>query len=197
MFEISMLGDVNNLDVALDVARRFLRFEGGSDAPGAPAESDRPASAAPPGEKPDVESLMARFNENPDRNVLLWLLDVVFDISAPVHWWKQIQQYEVDIFWLRRSGELERGKRLLSEKDFDGAISPEKLFILNNYIRDGQPEMTIKILPLNFIQRGFLKTTYKTLNEIHCDKADIADDRWEAFLDYLRTLPYNELITQC
>jgi len=180
MFEISMLGDVNNLDVALDVARRFLRFEGGSDAPGAPAES-----------------LMARFNENPDRNVLLWLLDVVFDISAPVHWWKQIQQYEVDIFWLRRSGELERGKRLLSEKDFDGAISPEKLFILNNYIRDGQPEMTIKILPLNFIQRGFLKTTYKTLNEIHCDKTDIADDRWEAFLDYLRTLPYNELITRC
>lgn len=183
MFEISMLGNVNNLDLALEVSKPFL--EAGPALPGETAG------------RPDVQSLIARFDENPDRNVLLWLLDVVFDISAPVYWWKQIQQYDVDIFWVRRQRDGQGSERLLSEEDFEGAISPEKLFILNNYIRDGQPEMTIKILPLNFIQRGFLKANYKTLNEIYCDRGETDDERWRTFVDCVRNLPYNALITRC
>ena len=103
----------------------------------------------------------------PDRNVLLWLLEVTVIISAPVSWWRQADQHGIQVFPLRR--ETADGHRLLTEADFEGSVSREKIGVLNNYIRDGQPETAIRLLPANFIQRGLAKVSYRALRDIYED----------------------------
>ena len=85
--------------------------------------------------------------------------------------------------------------RLLSEKHFEGSISREKLAILNNYIRDGQAETALKLLPANFIQRGYVRINYKSLGDIRRSALPADEEHWGAFLRFLSTLPYSTLIT--
>ncbi len=176
MLTIQLLGDVRNIDIAFDALGAFA------------------VDAFNPGE---IEQLCSRLPHNPNRNIFLWLLEVVLDISAPAFWWKQISQHTVEIFTMRRQDAKDKTERMLAASDFEGHISKEKIIILNNYIRDGQPETALRLLPANFIQRGYVKINYKTLNEIYCSKNTLTDEHWSSFIQFLETLPYRKLITDC
>ena len=182
MFSIKLVGNINNVGIALDSLRVFASN---------PEEShDHHASD-------DLVSLFSQLPKNPNRNVFLWLMEVTLEIAAPVFWWKQLGQYAVDVFNLRYHDQPQEGERLLSERNFEGFISKEKLSILNNYIRDGHPDVTLKLLPTNFIQRGYVKINYKCLNEIYCSENPASEEHWASFLRFTETLPYQELITRC
>ena len=128
-----------------------------------------------------------------ERNILLWLLDVTLDIAAPVAWWRQASAYDINIFaFRRRSGEEER---LLVPEDFEGPVPAETLAVLNNYIRDGQPETAARLLPVNFIRRALVKANYRVLRDIHAGQRDNADEHWQALIAFIATLPHGRLIT--
>ncbi len=176
MFTVKLLGQVNNIGVALEVMQDFS----GESLPG-----------------DELQRLIARLPENPNRNICLWLLNVVLDISAPASWWNKLKQYDIEMFLLRQQSRIDGSQRLLSQTDFEGSISEEKLAILNNYIRDGQFETLQRLLPANIIQRGFIKVSYKALNDIYCDKRSVAEGHWETFLRFLESLPYADVIENC
>jgi hypothetical protein len=182
MFSIKLVGNINNVGIALDSLRAF--------ASEAEESQDHQTSD-------EMESLFSQLPKNPNRNVFLWLMELTLEIVAPVFWWKQLGQYSVDVFNLRYHDHLQEGERLLSGKNFEGFISKEKLSILNNYIRDGHPDVALKPLPTNFIQRGYVKINYKCLNEIYCSENQASDEHWASFLRFTETLPYQELITRC
>ena len=176
MFTVKLLGQVNNIAVALEVMQDF-------------------AGESLPGD--ELQRLIARLPENPNRNICLWLLNVVLDITAPASWWNQLKQYDIEMFLLRQQNRIDASQRLLSQTDFEGSISEEKLAILNNYIRDGQFETLQRLLPANIVQRGFIKVSYKALNDIYWERRSVTTDHWETFIRYLETLPYNDVITKC
>ena len=128
----------------------------------------------------------------PERNVLLWLLEVTLIISAPISWWRQADQYNIQIFPMRRNPDSD--DRFLTSDDFEGPVSREKVAVLNNYIRDGQSDTAIALLPANFIQRGLAKASYRTLKDIRAAAAGTREEHWQVFLTFLQTLPYYELI---
>jgi len=183
MLTLKLLGEVNNVETALNALRAF-------------SEDEEPSAAAGRREAGAVEHLFSRLPKNPDRNVFLWLLEVTLEISGPVFWWKQFEQYAPEIFTLRHEEGLHEGERLLSEQNFEGFISREKLAILNNYIRDGQAATALKLLPANFVQRRYVKISYSTLREISRSENPATDEHWEAFLRFTTTLPYHSLIME-
>lgn len=144
-----------------------------------------------------MDRILEQLVETPERNVYLWLLEATFDITAPQAWWKQIEQYGIDVFPLRRVQGAGGSRKLLTEDDFDGGIAKETLTVLNNYIRDGNPQTALRYLPVNFLSRCLAKITYKTLNEIYCDRGRLSGSTWELFLGYLESLPLKELIERC
>jgi hypothetical protein len=180
MFRVEILGGVNNIDAALETIRSF--------------EGDGGSAGVEPSEY--LRAILARLPDNPERNICLWLLDVTLQIMAPASWWNQLKQYELDIFLIRRKTRDDRERVLLVSSDFEGSISEEKLGILNNYIRDGQYDTLQRLLPLNFIRSGFVKVCYKSLSQIYSDKREVPDDHWVSFLEFLKTLPYEDLIAR-
>ena len=181
MLTIELLDRVKNTDTAIHALRSF---------------SEDPSDGSPISSQvlEDSRQISARLPSNPDRNVFLWMLDVILEITAPVYWWIQISQYKVDVFTLRRHDHSP--DRLLSEQDFEGPIPGETLAVLNNYIRDSHPELALKLLPTNFIQRGYIKISYKTLNEIYHAEDSSTDENWRRFHGFIESLPYHELIME-
>ncbi len=175
MFTVKLLGQVSNTDVALDVMRDFA------------GEATREG----------LQNLIDLLPDNPNRNICLWLLNVVLEIAAPVSWWNQLKKYDIEMFLVRNQSRADGSHRLLSEEDFEGTIAEEKLAILNNYIRDGQFETLQRLLPADIIQRGFLKVSYKSLNDIYCEMISTAEGHWESFLRFLESLPYSDIIQKC
>lgn len=175
MFTVKLLGRVNNVNVALEMMHDFA----------APQNGD------------DLQRLIDSLPGNPNRNICLWLLNLALDISAPASWWNQLKQYDIGIFLLRQQRRSDGSQRFLDQSDFEGSISDEKLAILNNYIRDEQYETLQRLLPSNIVQRGFIQVSYKTLNDIYCERSSTATSHWETFLRYLETLPYHDVITKC
>ena len=181
MLTIELLGSVKNTDTAIQALRSF------SDDP-----ADSPSIS--PQILGDTQQLAALLPKNPSRNVFLWMLDVILEITAPVYWWIQIGQYDVDIFTLRRQ-DHDQG-RLLSDQDFEGAVTRQTLAVLNNYIRDGQPDLALKLLPTNFIQRGYIKISYMSLKRIYHTESPSTDGNWGKFREFIESLPHHELITE-
>ena len=86
-------------------------------------------------------------------------------------------------------------ERLLVPTDFEGPVPAETLAVLNNYIRDGQPETAARLLPVNFIQRALVKANYRVLRDIHAAQRDNPDEHWQALIAFIATLPNGRLIT--
>jgi hypothetical protein len=182
MIDIRILGNVKNTDIALGMIQSFT------------GEATDRADHVTSDER-ELDRLLSKLPENPNRNICLWLLDVTLEISAPASWWNQLRQYELDVFPVRHRSRSREGRQLLSRSDFEGSISEEKLAILNNYIRDGQYDTFQRLLPSNYIQRGLVKINYKTLSDILADRESGVDDHWDSFLEFIDTLPFREVLS--
>ena len=182
MFSIDYDEKVNNIAIALQAANDFLGKKYTSIDDIANHESE-------------VQELYSHFAQSPERNIFLWLLNVVLEVTAPNSWWYQVKLYNVDVFLTRREERNETKDRLLSMSDFEGSISPETLDILNNYVRDGHYDTVIKLLPLNFIQRGYIKIDYNTMHQIYNDKRSVLEEHWHSFIQFVRKLPFHQLFT--
>ena len=182
MLKIEILANIRNTETAVRALRSF-----------AEDPSSDPLRASDNLDDADAQQLIARLPKNPNRNVFLWLLDVILEITAPVYWWIQIGQYDVDVFTVRRQDHDD--SRLLAERDFEGLITKETLAVLNNYIRDGHPELALNLLPTNFIQRGYIKVSYKSLRDIFHAEDSSTNENWARFHEFIQSLPYSELIT--
>ena len=177
MATIRMIGEINNLEKLHTITNLFAP---GDDAP-----------------EVIMDQLLEKLDGSSERNIYLWLLEITFDITATQLWWKQIEQFGIGVFPLRRDASEDQTRRFLTEVDFEGEVTKETLNILNNYFRDGCADRAQLVMPMNFLTRCLAKITFKTLNELYCARTQFSGDTWDLFFQTLQSLPLKELIEHC
>lgn len=146
------------------------------------------------------------------------MLPVWVTINAPLYWWKEFDTYKVGTVCNSCSTMHRIAARKFSVEDF----SHEHLFGCND-VNWGEsvPSLTlanivialnqqreryleskdkdawwqlIQLLPSSYNQRRTVMLNYEVLANIYIQRRDHKLDEWRIFCDWIRTLPYSEII---
>lgn len=163
--------------------------------------------------------LMNRLNDSgASHSKYRRMIPVFVTIDAPLYWWKEFDTYKIGTVANscstmhtvhRKAFELSdfSCEHLLSDKDLEwGDFVPLAHFeatiaILNHYRRRYLRTMDkkdwwqmIQLLPSSYNQRRTVSLNYEVLSNIYFQRKDHALDEWRTFCDWIRGLPYSDLI---
>ena len=144
----------------------------------------------------------------------LRMIHVQADVTAPLYWWKQTDQYRIGVTTNSTSTMHTIHKRELTIDDFsyEHLISDEpvpckvvsskqslmvQIYILNKY-REMYLEykdkeywwQIIQLLPSSFNQMRTIDLNYETLLSIYRQRKGHKLDEWREFCKWIETLPY-------
>lgn len=140
------------------------------------------------------------------------MINVTFDVTAPLYWWKEADTYKVGT--VRNSCstmhkiqakrfELDdfSHEHLLHTGDGDNPIDAIVRWL--NYYREAFLKTNdkeywwqmIQLLPSSYNQRATVQLNYEVLANIYKWRKDHKLDEWRDFCKWIETLPYSELIT--
>lgn len=149
-------------------------------------------------------------------------IDVWFNVTAPLYWWKEFDTYRVGV--VDNPSDLEYNScstmHKIHEKEFTlDDFSHEHLTAVNlkmlqtqidslnidrkNFIETKDKKywwQMIQMLPSSYNQKRTVKATYEVLANIYTWRYNHKQDEWNAdfagsFCDWIKTLPCSELIT--
>lgn len=145
------------------------------------------------------------------------MITVTVDITAPLYWWKEFDTYKVgtvanscstmhkihakEFTWNDFSWE-----HLFSDYDEENLGSEELahyiLTALNRYreryLKTNNKEdwyQMIQLLPSSYNQKRTVQLNYEVLVGMYRDRKNHKLDEWHTFCDWIRGLPYSEIIT--
>lgn len=151
------------------------------------------------------------------RMIALWV-----DITAPIFWWKEFDVYKVGT--VRNScstmhkihvKEFVADDFSMSLEDYDGLSQSEQLLcmqadqvfyklldVLENlrvkYNETKNPRLwrrIIELLPESYNMRSTIMLNYEVLHNMHHQRRNHKLKEWHDFCDWIKTLPYSEVIT--
>lgn len=152
-----------------------------------------------------------------DHGKYLRMITVTADITAPLYWWKEYDTYKVGTVANSCST-----MHKIHEKEFKlDDFSHEHLIVTSlnslkrtiedlNSCREGylneeikkDPEwrkevwwQMIQLLPTSYNQRRTVQFNYAVLKNIYHSRQNHKLDEWREFCQWIKTLPYSELIT--
>ena len=157
-------------------------------------------------------TLMKRLaHAGDDHGKFMRMLPVIMDITAPLYWWKQMDQYKVGTV----TDSTSTMHRLLADPftvdDFSFDHTP--MYVQDNilahlntlrgqYLAEKDPDKKVEIfaeanefLPQSFMQLRTWSGNYQVLRHIYHARKDHKLGDWHKFCEKLETLPYSELIT--
>lgn len=170
----------------------------------------------------DFHLMQVLANSGPDDGKFLRMIHVQLDVTAPLYWWKEADQYkvgtvtdscstmhkihakefELDDF----SHEHIINSVSMGAQEIDVRISPMQALLttiecLNSY-RELYLEtkdkkywwQLIQLLPSSYNQRRTWDLNYAVLRNIYHARRNHKLDEWHTFCDWIETLPYSELI---
>ena len=156
----------------------------------------------------DLRLLTHLANAGPDHGKFLRMITVTVDITAPLYWYKEFDTYKVGTVANSCSTMHKIHSRDLTVNDFsyDRNRVPGWLEytvnILNTcrkeYISTGDKSWwytMIQILPSSYNQRRTVSLNYAVLRAMYHARKHHKLDEWREFCEWIRTLPYSELIT--
>lgn len=152
------------------------------------------------------------------------MIIVYADITAPLYWWKEFDTYKVGTVANSCSTMHKIGEKKFTMEDFsvehlvsDGlSLMDDIISVLNNirdiyldfdHLRDQCcliPEITckkdvwwqmIQLLPSSYNQRRTVMMSYEMLANAYRWRKDHKLDEWRVFCDWIKKLPYSNLIT--
>lgn len=138
------------------------------------------------------------------------MITVMCDITAPFYWWKEFDTYKVGTVANSCSTMHKIHSRDLTLDDFScEKLNEKSLYILNitvdylNAVRDAflvtkdkmYWEQMIQLLPSSYNQKRTVLLNYEVLVNIYHSRKNHKLDEWHTFCDWIRGLPYSELIT--
>ena len=171
---------------------------------------------------PNDQDLMKRLrNAGTDHRKFMRMIVVYCDILAPLYWWKEFDTYKVGTVANSCSTMHCIHKQAFSHDDFsceqlldepivdpDGRlVSSQASFnltidILNIYREkfiDTKDKkywwQMIQLLPSSYNQKRTIMLNYEVLTNMYKSRKDHKLDEWHEFCDWIRGLPYSELIT--
>lgn len=158
---------------------------------------------------PNDKDLMKRLRlAGTDHRKFMRMLTVYVDITAPLYWWKEFDTYKVgtvanscstmhtihkteiseELFSFDHVKLCEVGKEYLNEL--------EKLRVKFNETKDKKYWYAlIQLLPASFNQKRTVMLNYEVLANMYKSRKDHKLDEWREMCEWMRGLPYSELIT--
>ena len=171
---------------------------------------------------PNDLALMKRLcKAGTDHRKFMRMLVVYCDILAPLYWWKEFDTYKVGTVANSCSTMHCIHKHAFSHDDFsceqlldetivdqDGRLVSSQaslnltIDILNIYREkfiDTKDKkywwQMIQLLPSSYNQKRTVMLNYEVLANMYKSRKDHKLDEWQEFCDWIRELPYSELIT--
>lgn len=149
-----------------------------------------------------------------DHSKFMRMITVTVDITAPRYWWTETDTYKVGT--VRNScstmhkihskvftiDDFSHEKLIFDSSDYNFILG-ETLTTLNSlrekYIETKEKDFwyaMIQLLPQSYNQRATMQLNYQVLRNIYHSRKDHKLDEWHDFCDWIRSLPYSELITE-
>lgn len=173
---------------------------------------------------PNDQKLMKRLrNAGTDHRKFMRMIVVYVDITAPLYWWKEFDTYKVGTVANSCSTMHTIHKRCFTFDDFsyDHLLEDEKVVIasdgyelssvgllgdiismLNSYrdlylqTKDKQYWwQMIQLLPSSYNQKRTVMLNYEVLANMHKSRKNHRLNEWREFCEWMKELPYSELIT--
>lgn len=171
----------------------------------------------------DLSLAMRLCKSGSDHRKFIRQIFVSVDILAPLYWWKEFDTYKVGTVANSCSTMHKIAAKEFTLEDFSCEhlqgpciVNLEKTIKLLNYYRDlfnGTVEydrrdgldgekikkdwwwQMIQLLPSSYNQRRTVMLNYEVLANIYPMRKNHKLDEWHTFCDWIKTLPYSELIT--
>ena len=158
----------------------------------------------------DHKLAMKLIKAGSDHRKFMRMITVYLDITAPLYWWKEFDTYKVGTVANSCSTMHKIAAKRFDQDDF----SHEHLTNSGNYILNCTIDMLndyrtryletkdkkywwqmIQLLPSSYNQKRTVMLNYEVLANIHKSRRNHKLDEWHDFCDWIRELPYSELIT--
>lgn len=163
---------------------------------------------------PNDFNLMKRLSKaGTDHRKFMRMIIVYCDVLAPLYWWKEFDTYKVGTVVNSCSTMHKIQAKEFTLDDFSHEHLEEDsldllksvIFTLNNYRTlfnqktFDDPQIAwwqmIQLLPSPYNQKRTVMLNYEVLANIYKSRKNHKLDEWHTFCDWIKTLPYHELIT--
>ena len=159
--------------------------------------------------KNDHDLAMKLAAGGPVHGKYLRMLPVWVDILAPLYWWKEFDTYKVGTVANSCSTMHKIHEKEFTLEDFSHEhMSYDVQDLLrkvidglnirrNDYIETKKKTFwwdMIQLLPSSYNQKRTVMLNYEVLRNIYISRKDHKLDEWHVFCDWIRELPYSELI---
>lgn len=164
----------------------------------------------------DAKLMMKLRNAGTDHRKFMRMITVYVDITAPLYWWKEFDTYKVGTVVNSCSTMHTIHKKEFTLEDFSyehildetfmGEVIPMVLLeatikCLNenraHYLSTKDKKywwQMIQLLPTSYNQKRTVMLNYEVLANIYKSRKDHKLDEWHDFCDWIKELPYSELI---
>lgn len=160
---------------------------------------------------PNDLDLMKRLrNAGTDHRKFMRMLTVYVDITAPLYWWKEFDTYKVGTVANSCSTMHTIHKKEFTTEDFSNEHLDRESYnlledivdnlnvcrkrYLNSKNKDEWWQM-IQLLPTSYNQKRTVMLNYEVLANMFAARCNHKLDEWKTLCEWMRTLPYSELIT--
>lgn len=164
----------------------------------------------------DYELAKKLVKAGPSHAKFMRMIPVIFDISAPLYWWKEMDTYKVGTVRNSCSTMHKITSKEFTSEDFSYPFNNDyphfdqafidTIDILNacrrQYIKEKDPvrkkeiwDFMIAYLPSSYNQISTMTMSYAALANIYAQRKDHKLTEWHQFCDWIKTLPMHDLIT--
>ena len=159
----------------------------------------------------DLKLMKSLGTAGPSHGKYKRMITVYVDITAPLYWWKEFDTYKVGTVanscsTMHKIQEKAFGLSDFSHEHLNEAsldILSKVIELLNDYRSKfiEQKDKTywwqmIQMLPSSYNQKRTVMLNYEVLTNIYNTRKGHKLNEWEKFREWIRSLPYSELITQ-
>lgn len=162
----------------------------------------------------DLDLLIRLRNAGTDHRKFMRMLPVHVTITAPLYWWKEMDQYRVgqttnSCSTMHKIHAKEFTLEDFSFENIDPFYEEQLVGLIRslNQERDRYNDLTnkkrrqawytmIQMLPSSYNQKRTVMLNYEVLANIYKSRKHHKLDEWSVgFMDWIKSLPYSELIT--
>lgn len=165
---------------------------------------------------PNDLDLMTRLrNAGTDHRKFMRMITVYVDITAPLYWWKEFDTYKVGTVANSCSTMHKIADKRFEREDFSiehlencdeqhWMVCMDNVISSLNVAREKYLEtkdkkywwQMIQLLPSSYNQKRTVMLNYEVLANIYKSRKNHKLDEWSVgFIDWIKSLPYSELIT--
>lgn len=167
----------------------------------------------------DLDLMTRLRNAGTDHRKFMRMITVYLDITAPLYWWKEFDTYKVGTvanscstmhkiaakpFTKDDFSHEHLGYSCCTENEFDNPMNTlEQVIIVLNGCRDKYIATNnkfwwwqmIQLMPSSYNQKRTVMLNYEVLANMYKSRKNHKLDEWHTLCDWIKTLPYSELIT--